>query len=184
MIVPPSKIGGFLNPTNIIESLGIVQSGMRIADFGCGHGYFTIPLAKKVGSGGRVYAVDVMQESLDVVNAEAKSENLGNIETVRGNLEKVGGSGVENGGIDVVLMLNLLFQTENDQQVVQEARRVLKTNGKVIFIDWRKDVPLGPVGKRIEPGKATELFQNEQFVLERKFNTDSYHYGLVFVKQV
>lgn len=184
MVVFPPGSGGFLNPPKIIESLGIIKEGMKIADFGCGHGYFTIPLARKVGNYGKIYAIDVLPESLEAVNSRTKIEGIQNVETKRGNLEKEGGSTLENESCDIVLMANLLFQTEDDQKVIQEARRILKPNGKIVFIDWRQDAPLGPIGKRMKPGNSIKLFQNENFSFEKKFFTDNYHYGLMFVKMI
>lgn len=183
MAVFPAGSGGFLNPAKIIESLGIIQISMKVADFGCGHGYFTIPISKKVGQGGKVYAIDVLKESLEAVNSRIKIEGIGNVETKRGNLEKEGGSGLDSGVCDIVLMSNLLFQTEEDEKVVQEARRILKPSGKVIFIDWRHDAAMGPVGKRLKGDEAKVLFEKENFTLEKSFATDNYHYGLIFLKQ-
>lgn len=183
MVVSPPGTGGFLNPANIVKSLGIIKEGMKIADFGCGHGYFSVPLARRVGNYGKIYAIDVLPESLEAVNSQMKIEGIKNIEIKRGNLEKEGGSTLENENCDIVFIANLLFQTENDQNVIREAKRILKPEGKIVFIDWRQDAPMGPVGKRINPEEAIQLFQNENFVLERKFFTDNYHYGLIFVKK-
>jgi len=184
MIVFPPGTGGFLNPTAIIESLGIIKEGMKIADFGCGHGYFSVPLAKKVGSYGKIYAIDVLPEALEAVDSRIKIEGIKNIEAKRGNLEKERGSTLENDICDIVFMANLLFQTEYDQNVIREAKRILKPEGKVVFIDWRQDAPMGPVGKRVKSEEAIQLFQNEKFTLERKFFTDNYHYGLIFIKKI
>ena len=45
------------NPDKIVRALGVKQ-GMKVADIGCGPGFFTIPLARAVGQRGAVYAVD------------------------------------------------------------------------------------------------------------------------------
>jgi len=155
---------------------------MEIADFGCGHGYFSLPLARKVGDNGKVYAIDVLSEALEALNSRAKMERIKNIETKRGNLEKEGGSALGDESCNIVLVSNLLFQTEEDEKVIREAKRILKSDGKVIFIEWRQDVPLGPIGKRVKTEEAKKLFEKEGFFLEKEFATDNYHYGIIFRK--
>ena len=174
--------GGFLNPAVIINEIGIIEQGMRVADFGCGHGYFSLPLAKKVGDSGKVLALDVLADALEAVNSRMKLEGVSNIETKRCNLEKKGGSGILDGSCDVVWLANLLFQTEDDEVVVREVKRILKEDGRVVFIDWKPGVPLGPQGKRVAPEKIKELFEKEGFSLEKDFPTDSYHFGMIFRK--
>src|SRR5262245_53792485 len=57
-------------PDKVIESLSIADGG-RVADLGCGGGYFTFRLARAVGSGGKVYAVDVDADMTEYVSKEA-----------------------------------------------------------------------------------------------------------------
>jgi len=182
MITFPPGTGGFLNPREIVESLEIIKEGMVIADFGCGHGYFTIPLAKKVGEEGKVYALDVLPKALEAVKSRLKLENIQNVVPIRCNLEKENGSTLEDELCDIVWIANLLFQTEDDRAVVREAKRVLKKDGYIVFIEWRVDVPFGPKGKRVAPEEAKKLFEEEGFLFEKTFSTDDYHYGMIFKK--
>ena len=174
--------GGFLNPEKIIEDIGIIEEGMIIADFGCGHGYFTLPMARKVENSGKIYAIDVLPEALEAVGAKSRTEGLGNIEIQRRNVEKQGGSKIEDSSCDLVLMANLLFQTEEDEIAVGEAKRILKPDGKLVFIDWKPDAPLGPDGKRVAREEIKNLIEKEGFFLENDFPTDNYHYGMVFLR--
>lgn len=182
MVVLPTGSGGFLNPQRIIGELGIFEEGIVVADFGCGHGYFSIPLARKVGPQGKIFALDVLPAALEAVHSRAKMEGISNIETKRCNLEKVGSSGLGDESCDIVLIANLLFQTEDDESVVKEAKRVLKKEGRIVFIDWKPEVPFGPQGKRNLDEEIKNLMQNGGFFFEREFPTDNYHYGMVFKK--
>ncbi|MBM3967554.1 MAG: methyltransferase domain-containing protein, partial [Planctomycetes bacterium] len=51
------------NPEEMLEQLGI-KPGIVVCDMGCGDGYYTIELAKRVGPTGKVYAVDIQPEML------------------------------------------------------------------------------------------------------------------------
>ena len=53
-----------------------VKPGMTVMDFGCGMGMFSIAMARLVGSQGRVIAVDLQQEMLDVLQKRAKQAGV------------------------------------------------------------------------------------------------------------
>jgi len=76
-----------MKPEEVLDNIDI-EKNMKVADFGCGAGYFAIPLARRVGKGGMIYAVDVMEPALESVRGRAKVFSILNIETLRGNLEK------------------------------------------------------------------------------------------------
>lgn len=174
--------GGFLIPSNIIDNLNIIQKGKKVADFGSGAGYFTVPLARKVGPQGNVFAIDIRPEALEVVSSKAKIEGLENIITIRCDLEKEGSSGLDDGSCDIIWIANLLFQTNDDKSVIREAKRVLKKKGTLFLIEWMPRVSFGPQGKKIKKEDAIKLFKDEGFVFEEEFPTDDYHYGLIFKK--
>ncbi len=177
-----SGTGGFLSPKKIIKDIGIIKEGARVADFGCGHGYFTLPLSDEIGEKGTVFAIDILPKVLDVISLKAKVEGRENITIKRCNLEKEKGCDVEENSLDAIFIVNLLFQTEKDEIVIREAKRLLKDDGRIVFIEWRPDAPFGPQGKRIEKEDAIKMFNKENFKLEREFPTDNYHYGLIFLK--
>ena len=133
----------FLNPEKIIEEWDI-RPGDLIADFGCGAGFFSIPLGKRVGSNGRVYALDIRSEALEAVRAKIKLFHLFNVEPSRADLERERGSGLKSETIDKVIIANILFQAENKKSIAEEAHRILKPGGSIIVIEWNEE-KAGPV---------------------------------------
>lgn len=175
--------GGFINPEKVIAQLDI-KPGMIVADFGCGHGYFTLPIAKIVGSEGRVWAVDVLAEALEAVRSRAQLEGAANVETARGNLESPSGSGLSENFVDLVLLHNVLFQSQKKSDIIKEAKRVLKIGGVFVLVDWNKEpASIGPPGGwRLSFDEAKALAVEGGFAFNKVFDAGEYHYGLTFIK--
>ena len=129
---------------------------MTAADFGCGAGGWVIPLAKKLEQG-LVYAIDIQEEPLSALESKAKLEGIQNIKKILSDIEIEKGSKVPALSCDLVLMTNLLFQTEKKKEVFKEADRILKPNGKILIVDWKPEASLGPEQGRISPEEAKKL---------------------------
>lgn len=174
--------GGFLQPEEIIKQLNIGKETV-IADFGCGAGYFTIPLAK-IAEEGKVYALDVLDTALESVRSRAKLEGLFNIETKHCNLEIVGSSGLENGSIDLILLANILFQSSKKSDIIKEAIRILKKGGELAIIDWKTNQPMGPSENLVVSLESIKkIAEDLKLKLKKEIPVDKYHWGTVFIKQ-
>jgi ubiquinone/menaquinone biosynthesis C-methylase UbiE len=171
--------GGFMNPDKIVEELRI-KSGMIVADFGCGAGYFTIPIAKKIKNSGKIYAIDVLNETLENVLSKAKLYDLLNIKTIRANIETVGGSKIKDGSVDLIILANVLFQCNDHNSVLTEAKRILKNDGKIVIIDWiPKEVPLGPKYEHcLSEEDIKKLSIKNGLKVVRKIDAGAQHYGI------
>lgn len=172
--------GGFMKPDEVLGNLN-VQKGMQVADFGCGAGYFTIPLATRVGRQGVVYAIDVQDTALESVRGRAKMHSLLNIETIQANLEKERGSGLKDHSVDMVVLANILFQSRQKDAILKEASRVVKKKGSIVLVEWEEDVSFGPdAAYRITKDQLKEIAREAGLVLEKEFSAGSSHYGLAF----
>ncbi|MFO1493005.1 MAG: methyltransferase domain-containing protein, partial [Kiritimatiellia bacterium] len=59
-----------------------LKPGMVVCDLGCGNGYYTLPIARKVAPGGKVYAVDIQPEMLRLLSERAAKEGVAGIENI------------------------------------------------------------------------------------------------------
>jgi ubiquinone/menaquinone biosynthesis C-methylase UbiE len=125
----------FSEPEHNLEQLAL-ESGEIVADLGCGSGAYTIAVAKILKGSGRVYAVEVQKELLTRLQNTVRDEGLGNVEFIWGNLEQLGGTKLRDQSVDVVIISNVLFQNDNKQVIVDEARRILRHGGRMLVIDW------------------------------------------------
>lgn len=142
--IPKVGSGGFINQDAIIKQLGL-REGMVVADLGCGAGYFTVPMARALQNTGKIYAVDVLSSALEAVLSQAKLYGIMNLETVRANVEVVGGTKIPEQKCDLVVLANILFQCGDRDSVLLEAKRILRPQGRIAVIDWvPSNAALGP----------------------------------------
>ncbi|MBD3208273.1 MAG: methyltransferase domain-containing protein [Candidatus Nealsonbacteria bacterium] len=163
----------FLNPSRTLEKLDLKETWVA-ADFGSGSGGWVIPLAEKLKQG-RVYAIDVLSEPLSALKGKLRSQNISNVETIKSNVEQT--SKLLAGSCNLVLMTNLLFEIEHIKEVMSEAKRVLKQDGKVLIVDWKEDARLGPE-RTVSPEEVKQIAQELGFKIEEEFEASIYHWGL------
>ena len=170
----------FSDPAVNLARLGLTD-GMKVVDLGAGSGFYAFEAARKVGSSGRIYAVDVQKDLLERLRSTGASQGLRNIEVVWGNVEKIGGTKLRESIADRVIVSNVLFQVEKPDELALEVKRILKPGGKVLVIDWSEISPMSP--RNVFPAmKAQTLFEKNGFKLEQSFGAGEHHYGLVLAR--
>ena len=127
----------FLEPESIIEQL-VLRPDYHGAEFGCGAGGFVIPLAKKLGKG-VVYGLDIQEEPLSALVGRAREFGVSNIRTVECDLEEPKGSELPDNSLDIVIVSNILFQSDEQEAMLKEAKRLVKPKSNIVIIDWRPD---------------------------------------------
>ena len=174
-----------LDPEEILNRLDL-RPDMHVADFGAGGvGHFTFSMSRRVGKGGVVYAVDVVQENLKAIKSRAVTEGATNIVPVWSNLEKPGAvTEISVASLDLALLVNVLFQNRRYDLILTEASRLLKAGGKLLVCDWRPGgSPIGPAEEwRVSEDDAGRAAQAAGLVLLQNFSAGPYHYGLIFAK--
>jgi len=113
---------GFLNPSEVLKQLKLKKE-MVAADFGSGAGGWALPLAKILEEG-KVYAIDILEEPLSALKAKIKLGKIFNIELIKSDVNQT--SKLTPESCDLVLMTNLLFESEDKKRVLEEGKRVLK----------------------------------------------------------
>ncbi len=170
----------FSEPKRIIAQLGLAE-GHQVADFGAGSGHYSIEAGRRVGHTGRVFAIDIQQNLLARIKNLANAERLNNIHILWGDIEEVGGTKLKDASMDVVLLCNILFQTDHKGNILTEAKRVLKRTGRLLAVDWTDSFAgTGPAPHDIvTESDARGLFTQAGLVVDRAVPAGAHHWGLI-----
>lgn len=162
------------NPEAILLGAGL-KSGDVFADIGCGNGFFTMPAARIVGPKGTVYGVDINDEAIDDLRRKAAVEGLTNLELFVAKAEE---TIICHGCLDIVFFGIVLHDFQNPLKALQNARKMIKPQGKLVNFDWKKiAMPFGPpVSIRFDEQTATELIESAGFKVETTDASSKYHY--------
>jgi ubiquinone/menaquinone biosynthesis C-methylase UbiE len=159
-------------PEEIISEL---KEGMTFADIGCGDGYFTILAAKKVGSKGKVYAVDIDPSGVEKLENKAKSDGLTNIVAQVGKAEE---TVFCRECVDFILFSMDLHDFRDPVKVLLNAKEMLKPTGIVVDLDWKKiSMPFGPpIDLRFSEERVVMLMRRAGLTVEIVKDAGPYHY--------
>jgi predicted methyltransferase len=124
-------------PAEVFDALG-VKPGYRVADIGCGSGYFTFRLAARVGAEGKVYAVDIDEEAIKKVRERKEREKLAQVEPILGEQANPH----LPSELDAVLIVDTYHEFREYERTMQAVWRALKSGGRLVIIDGE-----GPAGR-------------------------------------
>lgn len=152
----------WLPPAEIIGELEL-QPGWHIADIGAGTGYFTLPLARAVGSEGQVYAVDLEPELLARIGAKLRASGIVNVQCVEG---EAASTGLAAESCHCAFYASVWHEFDDHAAVLAEALRILKPAGEIAILDWRPDVDPDhgpPIAHRLSSAQAVASLQSLGF---------------------
>jgi ubiquinone/menaquinone biosynthesis C-methylase UbiE len=170
----------FINPEKCVARLGL-KEGMKVVDLGAGFGIYSKLSSSRVGHTGKVFAVEVQKEFVKKLEADVKEWNIKNIDCIWGDIEKKHGTKIADGFADAVIVSNVFFQVEDKLGLIDEARRIMKHGGNLLFIDWNSTSPLAPnASKSFNSKKVRELFESRGFKFIEDVVAGVHHYGIIF----
>jgi ubiquinone/menaquinone biosynthesis C-methylase UbiE len=133
------------------------KPGDVVADVGAGSGYYTFRMAGRVGDRGKVLAVDIQQEMLDLINKRKGEKEIKNVETVLGTLTD---PKLPSGGVDLILLVDVYHEFSHPYEMTVEMVKALKTGGRIVFVEYRLEdakVPIKLVHKMSEKQVRKEM---------------------------
>ena len=128
-------------PARLVEQLKL-KPGDVVADIGAGTGYVSRRLAAKVGNTGKVLAVDIQPEMLDVLTNKMSALGLTNVVPVLGTESD---PKLPSASVYVVIMVDVYHEFEFPYEMMSAICRSLKPSGRVVFVEFRAEDPEVPI---------------------------------------
>jgi predicted methyltransferase len=120
-----------LQPNRVMDILGI-KEGSSVADIGAGSGWFAVRAARRVGTGGVVYAVDINRDYLKHIEARANRETLPNIKTIVGQEDD---PRLPSQSVDAVLLLKTYHEVAQPIRLLKRTREAMRSGALLGIID-------------------------------------------------
>ena len=158
-----------------------VQRGQTVADLGAGSGYYTRRLARAVGDTGRVYAVDIQQGMLDLLQAALARDRITNVVPVLGGVDD---PRLPADSLDLILMVDVYHEFAQPQTMLQRMKTALKPGGRLVLLEYRgedRDVPIRPEHKMTKAQVKLEV-EHEGFKQQRVYDDLPWQHLIVFTR--
>jgi ubiquinone/menaquinone biosynthesis C-methylase UbiE len=159
-----------------------VEAGQSICDMGCGNGFYTLELARRVGPRGVVYAVDIQPEMLRMLAERAAAAGLTNIRPILGTPID---PRLPAAGLDMVLCVDVYHEFSHPEEMLARIRSCLKPGGRLVLAEFRGEdpaVPIKPLHKMTKRQVRDEL-EPAGFALAREFDRLPWQHLLFFQDQ-
>jgi len=167
----------YQKPHEVMTALD-VKDGEIIADIGAGSGYFSLRLARHVGTTGHVYAVDVSPDMTRFLNERIAGAKLLNISTILAKPDDP----LLPQPVDRFLIVDVWHHIDDQPGYLALMKKHLKPGGEVVMIDFKKEeIPVGPpVSMKIAREDLITQMQANGFALAKEHTFLPYQYFLVF----
>jgi len=131
-----------------------VKEGMTVIDIGCGMGYFTLGLADLVGDGGRVIAVDLQQQMLNIMLKRAQGKGLAH--RIIPHCAEPAAINVTI-PVDFALAFWMIHEVPDPALFLQEVAAILKPSAKLLYAEPAFHVPERRYNEILEVAEKTGL---------------------------
>ena len=155
-----------------------MKPGYTFIDVGCGNGFFALPAARLVGEKGKVYGLDANAEAIGMLKKTTMKKGLRNLNLRVGMAEE---TVLCDACADIVFFGIVLHDFKDATRVLSNARRMLKSTGKLVDLDWKKEpMKFGPpLQIRFSEEKAVSLIEAAGFKINSVKDAGTYHYLIV-----
>ena len=142
-------------PAVLVDSMSLAPTDV-VADIGAGTGYFTFRIAPKVPQG-RVFAVDIQPEMLDIMRREIDKKGIDNVTLVKGTVTD---PKLPADSIDAALMVDAYHEFSHPREMMLNLKEALVPGGRVFLVEYRKEdpsIPIKPLHKMTEAQARKEM---------------------------
>jgi len=168
--------------TDLLLAALMLQPGFVVADIGAGTGYLSRRMAPAVMPGGKVWAVDVQPEMVNMLMAGAQRSGLTQIEARLGAVDDVK---LPAASVDLAVMVDVYHELAYPYEVMSSLVKALKPGGRVVFVEYKAEDPLVPIKPLHKMTEAQIRREAAVFSLdwERTVRTLPWQHVVVFRKR-
>jgi ubiquinone/menaquinone biosynthesis C-methylase UbiE len=146
-------------PKKLLKALKL-EPGMSVADIGAGSGYYVFRMAPLVGAKGKIYAVDIQQEMLDIIKKRAEKAKVANVELVLGQEKD---PKLPATSIDIIMMVDVYHEFNYPYEMTEQLIKALKPGGRLVFVEFKKEDPKVPIKEVHKMSERQVLKEMEEF---------------------
>jgi ubiquinone/menaquinone biosynthesis C-methylase UbiE len=151
--------------TDVLVNVLGLKPGDQVADVGAGSGYFSWRMAKVVGERGKVFAVEIQQEFLDLLMTNMRKRRVGDI--VQPVLGTIQDPKLPADTLDLILLVDVYHEFDFPYEMAAAMIRALKPGGRLVLVEYRgedPEVPIKPLHKMtVEQVKKEMSVQSVKF---------------------
>lgn len=125
----------------LLESLAF-RDGEVVADIGCGSGFISRKISKKIGAGGVVYGVEIQQEMLDLLMKRMAMFRIANVRPILGTTTD---PKLPPASCDTMIMVDVYHEFDFPYEMIRNMIKGLKPGGRIVFVEYRKEDPKVPI---------------------------------------
>ncbi len=129
--------------TDLLLAALDLKPGAVVADIGAGSGYFSWRMARQIGPNGSVYAVEIQQEMLDLLMANMRKRQVGDV--VRPLLGTIQDPKLPPASVDLILLVDVYHELDYPYEMTQAMIRALKPGGRLVLVEYRGEDPAVPI---------------------------------------
>lgn len=123
-------------PSRVVNALDLKPTDV-VADIGAGTGFFSFRISPLVPEG-KVLAVDIQPQMLEIIDLLKKERNITNVEPVLG---EVSDPNLPTSSVDLALMVDAYHEFAYPREMMEEIVRALKPGGRVVLVEYRGENP-------------------------------------------
>lgn len=151
----------FMPPLSVLVEAGL-EPGMKVLDYGCGPGAYSLAVAGLVGEKGMVYGLDIHPKAGLNLEKLAARKRISNLKCITTDCH----TGLNEASLDRILLYDVFHMFKDKERILKELHRILKPEGRLSFSNHhmkaaqiKAGMGLGGLFELVDQGKHTYTFK-------------------------
>lgn len=158
-----------------------LKPGQMVCDMGSGNGFYTLKIAPLVEPGGKVYAVEIQKQMLEMLDKRAQASKIENVIPVLGNEAD---PKLPEGKIDLMFCVDVYHEFDHPVEMLAAMRKSLAPGGRMVLVEFRAEDPKVPIKKlhRMSKEQIKKEILPNGFKLVEEFDKLPWQHVMFFEK--